>query len=91
MDDTLQSAGRVLIVDDTAANVRLLKRLLTTEGYRVSTAHDGPSALRALAREAPDVVLLDVVMPGLNGFEVCRRLKGDPATRLLPVVLETHS
>lgn len=89
MRETIQSAGKILVVDDTQANVELLKGLLTREGYTVHTAADGEAALAAVARELPDLVLLDVMMPKLNGFEVCRRLKQDPATRLTPVVLIT--
>ena len=79
----------VLVVDDEDGIRRLFDRLLTRQGYVVETASDGQSALAAAARIKPDVVLLDVMMPGLNGFEVCRRLKRDPATRLTPVILVT--
>ncbi len=89
MGDTKQSAGRILVVDDTQANRELLEGLLTREGYTVQTAADGEEALAAVQRDPPDLVLLDVMMPKLDGFAVCRRLKQDPATRLLPVVLIT--
>ncbi len=89
MRETIKSAGTILVVDDTPANVELLKGLLTREGYTVHTAADGEAALAAVARELPDLVLLDVMMPKLDGFEVCRRLKQDPTTRLTPVVLIT--
>jgi len=88
-DEGGQGAGKILVVDDTLANVELLEGLLTREGYAVVTAADGEGALEAMVRESPDLVLLDVMMPKLNGFEVCRRLKHDPATRLTPVVLIT--
>jgi two-component system cell cycle response regulator len=81
--------ARILVVDDVDANVRLLEAKLTAEYYDVLTATDGPSALAVAAREQPDIVLLDVMMPGMDGFEVCRRLKDDPATRHIPVVLVT--
>jgi putative two-component system response regulator len=84
-----RSAGTVLVVDDVPANAQLLERLLTREGYLVHTARDGETALADVARMSPDLVLLDVVLPGLDGFEVCRRLKADPATHLIPVVLVT--
>ena len=81
--------ARILVVDDIDANVRLLEAKLTAEYYDVMTASDGPSALAMAARERPDIVLLDVMMPGMDGFEVCRRLKDDPVTRHIPVVLVT--
>jgi putative two-component system response regulator len=80
---------RILVVDDARENRMLLERLLTAQGYLVQTAVDGMAALVAVATTTPDVVLLDVQMPGLDGFEVCRRVKADPATRLTPVVLIT--
>jgi putative two-component system response regulator len=79
----------VLVVDDEPSVTSFLARLLVREGYVVNTAHDGPSALTSIAEHPPDVVLLDVMVPGLDGFEVCRRLKREPGTRLMPVVLVT--
>lgn len=79
----------ILVVDDLDANARLLERLLTREGHRVLFARDGEEALTKVRDEAPDLVLMDVIMPTLDGFETCRRLKSDPATRLVPVVLIT--
>jgi putative two-component system response regulator len=76
-------------VDDVESNGRLMQRLLGRDGYKLRTARDGQEALEAVAREQPDVILMDVVMPRLDGFEACRRLKDDPATRLIPVVLVT--
>jgi len=81
--------ARILVVDDIEANVRLLEAKLAAEYYGVITAHDGPSALEVAAAEKPDIILLDVMMPGMDGFEVCRRLKDDPSTRHIPVVLVT--
>jgi CheY-like chemotaxis protein/class 3 adenylate cyclase len=81
--------GHVLVVDDTPQNVKLLADVLTAEGYRVSTAVAGAEALAAIAADPPDLVLLDVMMPGMSGYEVCRRLRADEATSLLPVVLVT--
>ena len=81
--------GRILVVDDIEANVRLLQAKLAAEYYDVLTAPDGLSALEIAARERPDLVLLDVMMPGMDGFETCRRLKEEPATRHIPVVLVT--
>lgn len=82
-------SGKVLIVDDDPSNVEVMIRMMRGFGYATATVADGEAALEAVGRERPDVVLLDVNMPVLNGFEVCRRLKGDPATRLIPVVLLT--
>lgn len=82
-------SARILVVDDIEANVRLLHAKLEAEYYDVLTASDGPTALALAAAEQPDIVLLDVMMPGMDGFAVCRRLKDDPETRHIPVVLLT--
>ncbi|ATC32383.1 PleD family two-component system response regulator [Caulobacter vibrioides] len=82
-------SARILVVDDIEANVRLLEAKLTAEYYEVSTAMDGPTALAMAARDLPDIILLDVMMPGMDGFTVCRKLKDDPTTRHIPVVLIT--
>jgi two-component system cell cycle response regulator len=82
-------SARILVVDDIEANVRLLHAKLEAEYYDVLTASDGPTALALAAAEQPDIVLLDVMMPGMDGFAVCRRMKDDPATRHIPVVLLT--
>jgi len=81
--------AKILVVDDTPQNVKLLADLLQAKGYAVATAADGEAALARLAQEAPDLVLLDVMMPGLTGYEVCRRIRDEPKTALLPVVLVT--
>jgi putative two-component system response regulator len=81
--------SRVLVVDDIEANGRLMERLLSRDGHRLRIVRDGQEALDAVAEEHPDLILMDVVMPRLDGFEACRRLKDDPATRLIPVVLVT--
>jgi putative two-component system response regulator len=83
------SARRVLIVDDSPAFTDALRRLLTSEGFVVDVLHDSDGVVGAVAQFAPDVVLLDVDLPGASGFEVCRRLKRFEATRLIPVVLLT--
>ena len=82
-------AHRILVVDDTPANVKLLVDVLTVKGYDVASAVNGEEALEKVASNPPDLVLLDIMMPGLSGYEVCRRLRDDPATALLPVVLCT--
>ena len=89
MSDPIRPAGKVLVVDDVSANVELLKTLLTREGYAVVTASDGQQALDMVDREHPDLVLMDVLMPKLSGFEVCDRIKQNKSTRLTPVVLVT--
>ena len=80
---------KILIADDDGANREYLEALLTQEGYGVCQTGDGQGALRCFAREQPDLVLLDVMMPQMNGFETCRRIKSNPDTRLIPVVLIT--
>jgi DNA-binding response OmpR family regulator len=79
----------ILVVDDEAKNVKLLDALLTPRGYRVVTAADGETALRQVEALQPDLVLLDVMMPVMDGFEVCRRLKDHPRTCLIPVIIMT--
>jgi two-component system cell cycle response regulator len=81
--------ARILVVDDIEANVKLLEAKLSAEYYEVVTATDGVTALAMAASERPDIILLDVMMPGMDGFQVCRRLKDDPVTRHIPVVLVT--
>src|ERR1700744_1193301 len=82
-------SARVLVVDDIEVNVRLLEAKLLSEYYEVLTASSGPAALEIAGRDSPDIVLLDVMMPGMDGLEVCRRLKADPETRYIPVVMVT--
>ena len=82
-------SARVLVVDDVAPNIRILEAKLATEYYNVLTATNGPEALEVAARDNPDIILLDVMMPEMDGFEVCRRLKADPAVSHIPVVMVT--
>jgi two-component system, cell cycle response regulator len=81
--------ARVLVVDDILANVRLLEAKLTAEYFDVVTAMNGLDALEAIQRTKPDIVLLDVMMPGIDGIEVCKRIKADAATQHIPVVMVT--
>jgi len=81
--------ARILVVDDIAINVRLLEAKLSVEYYDVVSAEDGPTALTLAKERSPDLVLLDVMMPGIDGIEVCRRLKADPDTAHIPVVMVT--
>ena len=79
----------VLVVDDSEANRRLLVDLLTVHGYALRSAHDGASCLAAVAETPPDLILLDVIMPGMDGFAVCRALREDVRHRMLPIVMVT--
>jgi len=85
----MNANSRILVVDDQPANVKLLEQLLTLSGYEVSTAISGAEALAKVVADRPDLVLLDVLMPGMSGYDVCRAIRSDPATELLPVVMVT--
>jgi class 3 adenylate cyclase/CheY-like chemotaxis protein len=80
---------RILVVDDTPASAKLLVDVLGACGYTMSSAANGEQALAEIAAQPPDLLLLDIMMPGLSGYDVCRRIRADPATALLPVVLCT--
>ena len=85
----LASRRRILLVDDTPSNLHLLARALTST-YEVMVATSGPSALALLEREGrPDLILLDIMMPGMDGYEVCRQLKGRPETSSIPLIFVT--
>jgi adenylate cyclase len=81
----------ILVVDDLPANVRLLRAVLEPRGYEVAEAASGEAALERLGAGGVDLVLLDVMMPGIDGYEVCRRLRADPGTAFVPVVMITAS
>ena len=85
----MKQPGKILVVDDTPQNVKLLADLLTVQGYEVVTAASGPEALEKVEAERPDLVLLDVMMPGMDGYEVCRKIRGNPTTEVLPVAMVT--
>jgi class 3 adenylate cyclase len=85
----VNTPAKILVVDDTPRNVKLLADLLSVKGYSVVTAASGREALAAVEREPPDLVLLDVVMPEMSGYEVCRALRAQAATAMLPVVMVT--
>lgn len=89
MSSTEWAAGRILVVDDMEPNRELLGDLLEIDGHSVRFANDGQAAIEAVAEEAPEVILLDVMMPRMNGFEVTRALKSDPATASIPILLVT--
>ena len=87
----MNDPARILVVDDLPQNIKLLTAILAPRGYAVIGANSGEDALAAIAKERPDLVLLDVVMPGIDGYETCRRMRADPSTRLLPVIMVTAS
>ena len=76
----------ILIVDDTKANLQLLSGILSAADYKVRPASDGELALRSVKAKLPDLILLDIMMPGMDGFEVCRQLKADEKTCSIPVI-----
>ena len=82
-------AALILVVDDTFHNVKLLEARLQIADYDVMSASSGEEALAQLGRRIPDIVLLDIMMPGMDGYEVCRRIRQNPATAALPVVMVT--
>ena len=82
---------KLLVVDDIPENVRLLEAVLAPHGYDIVTAADGAEALAVVESEQPDLVLLDIFMPGLDGYEVCGRLRENEATAVLPVIMVTSS
>jgi two-component system, cell cycle response regulator len=84
-----EMSARVLVVDDVLPNVKLLAAKLTREYFEVVTAKSGPEALERVKAQQPDIILLDVMMPGMDGFEVCERIRSDPATMHIPVIMVT--
>ncbi len=88
---TPEATPKILVVDDEPRNIRLMEAVLTSHGYAVTSASSGPEALERVKGDLPDLVLLDIQMPEMNGYDVCRRLRDDPATRFLPVVMVTSS
>lgn len=87
----IQSEARLLVVDDTPENALLLEAMLSPHGYSVALAYSGTDSLEKIRTEHPDVVLLDILMPDVTGYEVCRRIRANPLTRLLPVIMLTSS
>jgi class 3 adenylate cyclase/CheY-like chemotaxis protein len=88
-DLIVTAPARILVVDDLPQNVKLLADLLGAKGFTVITASSGPEGLLKLEAESPDLVLLDVMMPGMSGYEVCRKIRENPANGILPVVMVT--
>ncbi len=86
-----EQPAKILVVDDVPENVRLLEAVLTPRGYDVLTASDGITALEVVGSDQPDLILLDVMMPGLDGYAVCARLRAGEETAVLPVIMVTSS
>lgn len=84
-----QRKSRILVVDDNVANAELLQAYLAGSDWEVETAHSGGEALEHVAAGQPDIILLDVMMPDMSGYEVCRRIKSDEDTRDIPVIMVT--
>ncbi|MBL8527669.1 MAG: response regulator [Burkholderiales bacterium] len=85
----MRSPARILVVDDQPLNVKLLADTLRIKGYEIVTASSGEEALERIERDAPDLVLLDVMMPGMDGYAVCRAIRAEPRTQILPVIMVT--
>lgn len=81
--------AKILVVDDEPDIVRVVVKIMEARGHEVETAEDGPAALEAVSSVQPDVIILDLNLPKMDGFEVCKRLKSDEATRNIPVVMMT--
>lgn len=88
-DEPEKVRGKILVVDDYPANVKLLERNLQAAGYETVAANDGQEALEKVQAEKPDLILLDIMMPKIDGFEVCRRLRADEATAVIPIIMVT--
>jgi CheY-like chemotaxis protein len=84
-----KTPSKILIADDNHQNCELLDAYLADEGYQIEMAYDGQQALDAVARLQPDLILLDIMMPKMSGYEVCQRLKSNPKTRQIPVIMVT--
>jgi CheY-like chemotaxis protein len=88
-DENISVGATILVVDDAPPNVKLLRLILGDAGYRVVEAYSGPEALETMRLERPDAMLLDVRMPGMTGYEVCRRVREDPEFAAMPVIMVT--
>lgn len=87
----MTAGAKILVVDDTPLNVKLLADRLAAVGYEIATADSGAKALEMVAQWQPDLVLLDVIMPEMNGYEVCRQIRNDIGNHILPVIMITGS
>lgn len=88
-DQAEQLTGTVLVVDDNAQNAELLEAYLDDLGISVAVAHDGQAALDAVAGDPPDLILMDIMMPRMSGYQATERLKGDPKTKDIPIIMVT--
>ena len=86
---TAATSGRILIVEDTPANIQTLSAILKEQGYQISVATNGRKALQVIERIRPDLVLMDVIMPEMDGYEACRQIKASPQWRDLPIIFLT--
>jgi two-component system alkaline phosphatase synthesis response regulator PhoP len=84
-----KTSSKILIADDNHQNCELLDAYLAAEGYQIKMVHDGQQTLESIAQSQPDLVLLDIMMPKVSGYEVCKRLKSSPETRDIPIVMIT--
>jgi len=89
MGETQEQLTKILVVDDYAENVELVQELLTTNGYQVTTAYNGEEALEKIRREIPDLILLDIMMPKMDGYEVCEELRKNEETKDIPIIFVT--
>jgi CheY-like chemotaxis protein len=89
LSDQDLAKSKVLVVDDNAQNLELLVTYMSLLGCKITTAVDGIDALAKVRQESPDLILLDIMMPRMSGFEVCRKLKSDPQTRDIPIIMVT--
>src|SRR5579872_3920162 len=87
--DELKTPSKILIADDNHQNCELLDAYLSDQGYQIELVYDGQQTLDAVAKSQPDLILLDIIMPKVSGYEVCQRLKSNPATRNIPIVMIT--
>ena len=87
----MSEPAKILVVDDTPANIKLFADLLTSNGYAVTTAVNGEEALAKLASEKPDLVLMDIQLPGIDGIEALRQVRADPACSAIPIIAFTAS
>lgn len=89
MGETQEQHTKILVVDDYAENVELVQELLVTNGYQVTPAYSGEEALEKIKREIPDLILLDIMMPKIDGYQVCEELRKDEETKEIPIIFVT--